>query len=91
MDGRLPGDVQFLAPLQGQVSSLGVAVGPGGLDLITCVARDTFPWVTHVTLAMVGFLLGGKLHVKLMRRQGKAIFTSSVWVTLATWAIVTVA
>lgn len=70
---------------------LGVAVGPSGLDFVTCVARDTFPWITHITLAMVGFLLGGKLHIKLMRRQGQAIFTSSVWVTLTTWAIVTVA
>jgi len=68
---------------------LGIAAGPGGADLITDVAQRTFPWITHITLAMVGFLLGGKLHIKFLRRQGQAIFSSSIWITLSTWALVT--
>jgi Kef-type K+ transport system membrane component KefB len=67
---------------------LGVAAGPTGADLISGVASQTFPWISHITLAMVGFLLGGKLHLSFLRSQGEAVFTSSVWVTLCTWAAV---
>ena len=70
---------------------LGVAVGPSGANIITDVAQSTFPWIAHITLATVGFLLGGKLHIKFLRKQGKAIFSTSIWVTLCTWAIVTLA
>ena len=70
---------------------LGMAVGPTGADVISSVAQQTFPWISHITLSMVGFLLGGKLHVGFLRSQGEAIFSSSLWVTLCTWATVTVA
>jgi NhaP-type Na+/H+ or K+/H+ antiporter len=70
---------------------LGLAVGPTGADIISKVAQQTFPWISHVTLAMVGFLLGGKLHVKFLRSQGRAIFSSSLWITLFTWAAVSLA
>ena len=68
---------------------LGIIAGPTGADLISTVAQKTFPWISHVTLAMVGFLLGGKLHVSFLRRQGQAILSSSLWITLLTWGIVT--
>jgi Kef-type K+ transport system membrane component KefB len=70
---------------------LGVAAGPTGADAISGVAQQAFPWISHITLAMVGFLLGGKLHIRFLRSQGTAILSSSLWVTLCTWATVAVA
>jgi Kef-type K+ transport system membrane component KefB len=70
---------------------LGIVVGPTGTDLVSEVAQQTFPWISHITLALVGFLLGGKLHIRFLRRQGRAIFSSSLWITLATWGCVTLA
>jgi Kef-type K+ transport system membrane component KefB len=70
---------------------LGILAGPTGADLIGDVAQRTFPWISHVTLALVGFLLGGKLHIRFLRSQGRAIFSTSLWITLMTWGIVTLA
>ena len=70
---------------------LGILVGPTGADLVSEVAQKTFPWISHITLALVGFLLGGKLHIRFLRRQGQAILSSSLWITLVTWVCVTLA
>jgi Kef-type K+ transport system membrane component KefB len=70
---------------------LGIIAGPTGADLVNDVAQKAFPWISHITLALVGFLLGGKLHVSFLRRQGQAIFSSSLWITLLTWGTVTLA
>ena len=68
---------------------LGVIVGPTGFDLVSDIAKQTFPWISHLTLAMVGFLLGGKLHRKLLRAQGRIILSLSLWISLITWLVVT--
>ena len=67
---------------------LGVAVGPTGADLLGDVADQTFPWISHIALAMVGFLLGGKLHLSFLRASREAIISSSLWITLLTWLVV---
>ncbi|GAB1267600.1 cation:proton antiporter [Aurantivibrio infirmus] len=70
---------------------LGLIAGPSGFNLIGEVAQNAFPWISHLTLAMVGFLLGGKLHRRFLRRQGKFIISASLWITLLTWLTVAVA
>lgn len=70
---------------------LGLLAGPTGVDIISDVARRTFPWISHITLAMVGFLLGGKLHVRSLHRRGGAVLSTSLWITLCTWAVVILA
>ena len=70
---------------------LGILAGPSGADLVSRVAQQTFPWISHITLAWVGFLLGGKLHLRFLRRQGRSILSSSLWITLVTWVCVTLA
>jgi len=40
---------------------LGVVVGPVGLDLLPAASLDWFPFIAHLALAMVAFLLGGEL------------------------------
>lgn len=63
---------------------LGVVVGPIGLGVIPVVAEETFPLVTHLALAMVGFLLGERLSFKEMQRDGYAALRISIGVTLVT-------
>jgi Kef-type K+ transport system membrane component KefB len=68
-----------------------MAVGPAGADLLSDVAERTFPWISHITLALVGFVLGGKLHKSFIADQGGLIFSSSLLITIFTWIIVTMA
>ena len=67
---------------------LGILAGPTGFDLVSEVARHTFPWISQITLAVVGFILGGKLHRNLLRRQGRIIMSLSLWVSFITWLAV---
>jgi Kef-type K+ transport system membrane component KefB len=71
--------------------ALGIAVGPAGADILGDVAERTFPWITHITLALVGFLLGGKLHKRFLDQQGPLILSSSLQITIITWLLVTLA
>ncbi|GAB1262535.1 cation:proton antiporter [Aurantivibrio plasticivorans] len=71
--------------------TLGIAVGPSGFDLVSDLAQETFPWISHIALAMVGFLLGGKLHLRWLKAQGAAVISASIWVTVATWLAVSLA
>ena len=36
-------------------------------------------------------MLGGKLHQSFLREHGKTVLASSIWITVSTWATVTVA
>jgi Kef-type K+ transport system membrane component KefB len=57
----------------------GVLAGPSALDLIPQqVIADWFVVVTDVALAMIGFLLGGHMSAKTLRRHGRAILSLSV-------------
>ena len=54
----------------------GVLIGPSGFDLIAPVFTEQwFPNLTHVALAMVGFLMGQKLSVAELRQRGRTVFT----------------
>ena len=65
---------------------LGFAVGPAALDWLP----DTrwFPLVSHMALAMVGFLLGNSLERGSLRESGRAVLWVSITVVLATTALV---
>ncbi len=70
--------------------ALGILVGPTGFDVISQVARDTFPWISQITLAIVGFILGGKLHFRFLNKHGRDMVSTSLWVTLITWVVVVI-
>jgi NhaP-type Na+/H+ or K+/H+ antiporter len=70
---------------------LGIAIGPSGLDLVSEVATAEFEWISTVALAMVGFLLGGKLTRKFIAKQGRIVLNHSIIITLATWLTVALA
>jgi len=65
----------------------GTAVGPAGLDLLT-EATQWLPFITHVSLAMVGFLLGDSLSAKNLREHGKEVLALSLGAVVATAMIV---
>ncbi len=58
---------------------IGVAIGPSGLDIFPDVVEHLFPYVTHMALLIVGFLLGEKLTLSSLRENGKTI----LWISIA--------
>lgn len=70
---------------------LGIALGPSGFNLIGEVVNQEFAWISTVALAMVGFLLGGKLDRRFLRAQGKMVLSYSIIITLTTWLSVALA
>lgn len=52
---------------------VGVVCGPSVLDIVPHSAENWFPIVSHMALAMVGFLLGERLVGKGLRKYGKAV------------------
>ncbi|MCP5043542.1 MAG: cation:proton antiporter [bacterium] len=68
---------------------LGVCVGPLGLDLFPQTAIEWFPFITHLALLMVAFLLGGELTPSLLREYGRQVMIVSLVIVAATAAVVT--
>jgi len=66
---------------------LGALAGPELLDLLPPDADENFGFVTQLTLAMVGFLLGERMYVKDLKEGREALIVSLV-VTLVTAAFV---
>lgn len=74
----------------------GVLVGPSGVGLIPSGFIDQwFPTLTHMALAMVGFLMGQKLSVAELRQRGKVVsllalgkvLGAALVVFVAAWAL----
>lgn len=63
---------------------IGIVVGPSALDVVPDVAETAFPLITHLALAMVGFLLGERLAFRSIRREGHEALVISVGVSLVT-------
>ena len=54
----------------------GVLIGPTGFDLIPSQVVDSwFPTLTHLALAMVGFLMGQKLTARSLRARGAKVLS----------------
>lgn len=67
----------------------GFAIGPSGLDLLPPAGQRWFPFVSDLALVVIGFLLGGHLTVRAMRRHGRMILGVSLTVVLGTAVIIT--
>ncbi len=67
---------------------LGVLMGEQVLDLIPASVIEQFETITVMTLAMVGFLLGGKLTRSMFRRNGRQMVSISLWAALGTTTVV---
>jgi Kef-type K+ transport system membrane component KefB len=66
----------------------GFAIGPSALGLLPEESRDWFPVAADLALVMVGFLLGGALSLKQLRKHGRAILTIATTKVLAAFVIV---
>lgn len=58
--------------------ALGVCVGPLGFDLFPQSSIAWFPFITHIALMMVAFLLGGELTPDLRREHGTRVLVISL-------------
>jgi len=57
----------------------GIAIGNEGLGVLPSIISDQFEIIADMTLLMVGFLLGGKLSAKSMKRSAKNV----VWISIS--------
>lgn len=62
----------------------GVLIGPSVLDWLPEFIQQSFPILTNIALAMIGFLLGQNLTKKKLSSMGKPIITISLSVMLMT-------
>jgi len=67
---------------------VGFVAGPSALHLLPDPGRDWFPTVANLALVMVGFLLGGGLTAKTLRRHGREVLQVSVAVVVGTALVV---
>ena len=56
----------------------GLLLGPSGFNLVSDPNHKWFPLITDIALLMVGFLLGGQLTLKNLRRHGYLVLTISL-------------
>lgn len=66
----------------------GVIIGKETLDLIPQIFSDRFDIIAHMTLLMVGFLLGGKLTIVSLRESAGEVLWISISAALVTTIIV---
>ena len=66
----------------------GVIIGKETLDLIPQIFSDRFDIIAHMTLLMVGFLLGGKLTIVSLRDSAGEVLWISISAALVTTIIV---
>ncbi|MCG8544862.1 MAG: cation:proton antiporter [Alphaproteobacteria bacterium] len=66
----------------------GVAAGPSGFDLLPAAFQDWYEFLASAALTMVAFLLGGRLSVATLRRQGREILTVSATAVILTALVV---
>jgi Kef-type K+ transport system membrane component KefB len=66
----------------------GFVIGPSVLDLLPEFSRLWYPVIADMALLMVGFLLGEKLGISFLRRNGRKIFHISLAVVIVTTVMV---
>ncbi|NND90087.1 MAG: cation:proton antiporter [Granulosicoccus sp.] len=66
----------------------GVVIGHDGLGILPHSSAGWFPLVTNMALLLVGFLLGGKISIRELGKNGPAILYISLSVVLVTVCVV---
>ncbi|WDE97427.1 cation:proton antiporter [Lentisphaera profundi] len=69
---------------------LGVLIGPSLFNLLPPALMSEFDLITSIALAMVGFMLGGRLTLEALREFGKEIFWISLIGAIGTCLIVAI-
>lgn len=60
----------------------GLLIGPSGFNVLPPGTQDWYPLISSMALLMVGFLLGGKLSLGMLRRSGREIMWFSLFEVL---------
>ncbi len=66
----------------------GILIGPAAADLLPAVSYQWLPLATDMALLMVGFLLGERLSLRRLRRNGHYVFSISISEVLLTCILV---
>lgn len=66
----------------------GIFIGPSGLNVLAPPVLDLFPFMTQIALAMVGFIIGGKLYYPTLKEFGNLVLTISVIKVIVTLSVV---
>lgn len=66
----------------------GALIGSEMLDIIPTIISDRFEIIANMTLLLVGFLLGGKLTMELLKRSAKNVLWISICAAIVTAVIV---
>lgn len=70
---------------------IGAVAGPGVLGVVPAEAADWFPFISHLALAIIGFLLGEEFRWRDVRRKGPRVLAVSVGEVLMAAVVVFVA
>jgi Kef-type K+ transport system membrane component KefB len=63
--------------------AIGLLIGPSAFDLLQPSDSQWFPFVSHIALAMVGFLLGASLSLRQLRGNARAV----LWISASVVAL----
>jgi Kef-type K+ transport system membrane component KefB len=67
---------------------LGFAIGPSALDLLPATEATWFPLISHIALAMIGFVLGQSLSTDSLKEHGREVFILSATIVIASAGLV---
>ncbi|MDY7107919.1 MAG: cation:proton antiporter [Planctomycetota bacterium] len=67
---------------------IGVLVGPAVFGVVPAEITDWFPFVAHLALAIIGFLLGEEFHWGDIRKRGRRVLGISIGETIAAAVVV---
>ncbi len=67
----------------------GVALGPYGVDLLSEIRGQWFPFITDITLLIIGYLLGARLTRDYLEKYARGVMVASLIITLVTSIVVT--
>ena len=70
--------------------AIGLLIGPSNFDLLPTDRGAWYPFVSHIALAMVGFLLGASLSRRQLRENARAVIWISASVVVLGSAIISV-
>jgi len=68
----------------------GFVIGPSGAAVLPEIPPELFNLLSTVALVMIGFLIGGTLTMKSLRRYGRRVLTISITMVIVTVTVVAV-
>ena len=67
----------------------GILIGTHGLNIIPTVFIDNYAIIADIALVMIGFLVGGKLTINLIQKEGREVIIIAAFAVVLTTIVVT--